>query len=135
MIFLKRLRRCVLVMKDSLNSFYGGIRRGDCRHIRNLVLSRHHADVAVAGLALSADRGIEDQVQLLVLDHVANVRTSFQQLLDMGVRDSVFRQEFAGAFRREDLESEFMDMLRNRKQILALASCNGDQHLGRRSEA
>ena len=128
MVFLKGLGFLVGIRADSLDADRGSVGRGDGRHVRDAVLDGAAADVAVVDFAFASDRRIDDELDLVVLDHVKDVGTPFAELADYGVRDAVLGEEGGGAFGGEDAEPELMDLLRDGEQVLAVVAADGHQH-------
>ena len=88
---------------DALHRGSGG---GDGGHVRNLLLDGLHADEGVVNHAGAVHRSIDDQVNLLVGDHVAQVRAAFMQLVDHFRFHALAAQVFRGASGGDDLEAQ-----------------------------
>ena len=86
------------------------------------------ADVRIVLHASLADRRVDDQLDVAVLDHVQNVRTAFVDLRNQTRTDAVRAQVVARAFRRIDAESHHRQFAGDFQRFGTVFRIDGDQH-------
>ena len=95
----------------------GRARAGNRREIRDAIMQRFAPDrIRIADRALLLDDRVDDQRDLVVLDHVDDVRLSLEHLVDDSDRHARIGQRFRGAARGHELEVELVE---NPRQVSA----------------
>jgi len=109
MVTLKGLHLAVTPPEssDPLGGCNGRSRRGDIGH---LILDRSLADIRIIIFAQLAARCIDDQLNLLVLNPIYDIRPAFLHLPYGFGFDAVFGQEAVRPFGCPDLEAKFVEL-------------------------
>ena len=69
-------------MLGGADAFHRGSGGCDGSHVRNFLLNGLHADEGVVNHTGAVHWSVDNQVDLLVGDHVAQIRTAFMQLVE-----------------------------------------------------
>ena len=85
-------------------------------------------DIAVIMNAGLTDRGVDDQIDLMICDGIQNVRTAFVNLVDLGVRNTESSDHVAGVTGRHDLEAGFVEITCQKRCFRTILLINGNKY-------
>lgn len=93
---------------DTLNTCAGS---SDSSYIRYLLADCHHADKAVIRHTFAPYRGIDNHLNVIILDEITDIGSSFAEFFDQSIFDTVFSQELTCSFSCNDIEIELFQSL------------------------